>query len=178
MEVQATGGRLAVSGTRRRLAVCGTLRRPAALALAALIATLLTLTATPRARADAVAHATRVGSAPASEQLDLVLPLVADKAGLRRFALAVTTIGSPEYGQFESIPQLAARFGASARTRARVVRFLRAAGATGVRVDGTGLFVDATLSAGRAQRLLVHRRHDRPRPGRRRAGRCWPGEAI
>jgi kumamolisin len=148
MEVQATGG---------LLPQCDMLRRPAALALAlaALIATLLTLAATPAARADAVAHATRVGSAPASEQLDLVLPLVVDKAGLRRFALAVTTIGSPEYGQYESIPRLAARFGASARTRARVVRFLRAAGATGVRVDGTGLFVDATLSAGRAQRLFA-----------------------
>lgn len=136
----------------------GVFRGPAfAFALAALLATLLTLAFSPgsSARADAIAQAARVGSASTSEQLDLVLPLVADQAGLQRFALAVTTIGSPEFGQYESIPQLAARFGASARTRARVLRFLRSAGATDLRVDATGLFVDASLSAGRAERVFA-----------------------
>ena len=54
------------------------------------------------ARAE-VAGAARVGQAPGSRQLQLVLPLVADAAGLKRFATEVTTIGSPDYGQYESI---------------------------------------------------------------------------
>jgi subtilase family serine protease len=100
------------------------------------------------------AHSARVGHAPSAQRLRLVLPLVADDAGLRRFATAVTTIGSPQYAQYESISQLAARFGASSRTRARVVRILRAAGATAIHLDATGLFVDATISARRAERLF------------------------
>ncbi len=127
--------------------------RIATSALAALLA--LALAFAPGARAGAIAGATRVGSAPPAQQLELVFPLVADYRGLQRFATAVTTIGSPEYGQFESIAQLAARFGASARTRARVVAFLRASGASGVRVGATGLLVEATLSAGTAERLFA-----------------------
>jgi kumamolisin len=93
----------------------------------------------------AVAHATGAGRAPGEQQLQLVLPLVADAAGLQRFATAVSTPGSPEYARFESIPQLARRFGATERTRRRVVGFLRRAGATDIRVDATGLFVDAIM---------------------------------
>ncbi len=113
------------------------------------------LTLAPGARATALAQATRVGSAPSAQHLELVFPLVADYRGLRRFALAVTSVGSPEYGQYESIAQLAARFGASASARARAVAFLRAHGARGVRVGATGLFVDADLNAGTAQRLFA-----------------------
>jgi kumamolisin len=83
-----------------------------------------------------------------------VLPLVADQAGLDSFATAVTTPGSPEYAQFEPISELAARFGAPLRVRRRVARFLLRAGARDVRIDATGLFVDALLSAGRADRMF------------------------
>ena len=93
------------------------------------------------------ARATRVGAAPAAAQLQLVLPLKADLAGLERFAGSVTTPGSPAYGHYRSIPELAARFGADAATRDRVVRYLRSAGATDVKLDATGLFADATVSA-------------------------------
>ena len=123
-------------------------------ALAALTLTLALLACAAGARATPLAQASRVGSAPSSQQLQLVFPLVADSAGLQRFATAVTTVGSPEYGEYESIAQLSSRFGATPRTRARVVRFLRAQGARGIRVDATGLFVDATLAAGTAERLF------------------------
>jgi subtilase family serine protease len=100
------------------------------------------------------ARATRVGAAPAAAQLQLVLPLKADLAGLERFAGSVTTPGSPAYGHYHSIPELAARFGADPATRDRVVRYLRSAGATDVKLDATGLFADATVSAKLATRLF------------------------
>jgi kumamolisin len=101
------------------------------------------------------ATAARVGSAPSAEQVLLVLPLAARTRALRRFALALTTVGSPQYAEYESIPQLARRFGASARTGQRVVRYLRAAGATHVAIDATRLFADATVSVSLAHRLFV-----------------------
>nr|MDQ6938442.1 S53 family peptidase [Actinomycetota bacterium] len=85
----------------------------------------------------------------------LVLPLRANNAGLRRFALAVTTPGSPEFGHYESIASLSRQFGASASTRRRVLAYLHGVRATAVRVDATGLFVDATLSAATAERLFA-----------------------
>ena len=62
-----------------------------------------------------------VGAAPAAQSLQLVLPLKADLAGLRRTTLAITTPGSPRYAHYESIAQLAHRFGASPFARTRVV---------------------------------------------------------
>ena len=103
---------------------------------------------TPRSRVQ------RLGLAPRSQGLALVFPLRADLAGLERFATAVSTVGSPEYGHYESIATLARRFGASLGDRNRVTTFLARAGATGVRIDTTGLFADATLSVGRAERLF------------------------
>ncbi len=100
------------------------------------------------------AEIARLGAAPSGAQLQLVLPLVADEAGLERFARAVTTPGSPQYGRYESIARLSARFGAPAAVRTRVLGYLRRVGATQVKIDGTGLFADARLSAGRAQRLF------------------------
>ena len=97
---------------------------------------------------------TRLGSAPAGTSLSLVLPLKTDKAGLARFATAVSTPGSPQYGQYESIPALVRRFGAPAGERAQVLHYLRATGATGVKIDGSGLFAAATMSVGLAQRVF------------------------
>ena len=106
------------------------------------------------AAAAATGHITRVGSAPAGTSLSLVLPLKTDQAGLERFATAVSTPGSPQYGQYESVPSLVRRFGAPAGERAQVLRYLRARGASGVKIDGSGLFADATMSVGLAQRLF------------------------
>jgi subtilase family serine protease len=101
-----------------------------------------------------VVHGTREGAAPARQTLALVLPLTADEAGLKRQALAVTTLGSPQYGQFESVADLARRFGASPSARRQVTAYLRSHGATDVRIDATGLFADATMTVGLAQRLF------------------------
>ncbi|MGB9185695.1 MAG: S53 family peptidase, partial [Solirubrobacteraceae bacterium] len=86
--------------------------------------------------------------------LSLVLPLRANLAALERFAAAVTTVGSPLYGQYESIPMLARRFGASSPDRARVTSFLHRFGASSVRIDRTGLFADATMPVATAQRVF------------------------
>ncbi len=101
-------------------------------------------------------HQSRPGSGRAVVRL--LLPLTADRAGLRRFALAVTTPGSPEYAQYESIPALARRFGASATVRSAVLSRLRAAGATSAFVDATGLFARTTLTAGAAAQRCSPRR--------------------
>ena len=101
-----------------------------------------------------LAQATRVGPVPRQQQLQLVLPLNADLAGLESFAQSVNTPGSPSYGQYESIATLARRFGASPAASSRVMAYMRAAGATDVKLDATRLFVDATMSAPRAARVF------------------------
>jgi subtilase family serine protease len=106
------------------------------------------------AAAATTAQVTRLGVTPAQRSLSLVLPLTTDQSGLARFATAVSTPGSPQYGQFESIPALVKRFGAPAAERDKVVAFLRRSGASGVKVDGTGLFADATMTAGLAHKLF------------------------
>ncbi|HEY1511055.1 MAG TPA: S53 family serine peptidase [Solirubrobacteraceae bacterium] len=121
----------------------------------AIVAAVLAMYAPAALAAGPVAQATRVGPVPRGEQLQLVLPLDADLAGIQSFAESVTTPGSPEYRQFESIPELAARFGASPATSARVISYLRAAGASDVKLDATGLFVDATMSAPRAAHVFT-----------------------
>jgi kumamolisin len=109
----------------------------------------------PAALADGpVANATRVGPVPHQQQLQLVLPLNADLAGLEQFAQTVNEPGSPSYGQFESVATLARRFGASPATSARVMSYMRAAGATDVKLDATRLFVDVTMTAPRAARVF------------------------
>ncbi len=100
------------------------------------------------------AGATRIGSAPPAQQISLVLPLKADLAGLEQFATAVSTAGSARYGQFEPIATLSHQFGASPANRARVISYLRRAGASAVKIDATGLFADATLDVAGAQRLF------------------------
>jgi subtilase family serine protease len=84
-----------------------------------------------------------------------VLPLVAQDAGLSRLAAEVTTPGSAQYAHYQSIPQLSGRFGATPAIRRRALAYLRVAGATDVRIDATGLFADATMTAGRAERLFA-----------------------
>jgi subtilase family serine protease len=100
------------------------------------------------------AGAARVGGVSSAEQLKLVLPLKADDAGLEAFAHAVSTPGSPLYGRYESVSTLAGRFGAPPATRARVLGYLRAHGATNLTIDPTGLLAEATMNAVDAERLF------------------------
>jgi hypothetical protein len=103
------------------------------------------------ADAGAATPATPAGSAG---ELSIVLPLAARTAALQRFATAVATPSSPQYRHYRSIAWLSAHFGAGAGAEAKVVTYLRAHGATHVRVDATGLFVDATLTRARAEALF------------------------
>ncbi len=114
----------------------------------------LPVLASPALAAGPIAGAARVGAANPNATVSLALPLKADEPGLERFATAVSTPGSPEYGRYESIPTLSKRFGAPTAERAHVLRFLRRAGATGASIDATGLFADANLRVSMAERLF------------------------
>jgi len=97
----------------------------------------------------------RLGAVPATQPLRIVLPLSANYGALNSWAQAVSTPGSGHYQQFEPVAELARRFGASAATETRVLGYLRRAGAGEVRVDATGLFIDATVPAAQAERLFA-----------------------
>ncbi len=111
--------------------------------------------ASPAGAQTFVSAAARIAAAPGGQPLQLLLPLKADDPGLSRFAGAVSDPSSPLYGKYESVPELARRFGASASVRQRVIRFLRSHGATSVHLDATGMFAYATLSVAAAQRLFA-----------------------
>ncbi|MBV9819843.1 MAG: S8/S53 family peptidase [Solirubrobacterales bacterium] len=115
--------------------------------------TLLSLAASALAAGPAARPAI-VGAASRSVRLSLVLPLMTDTAGLARLATAITTPGSPMYDHYQSIGSLVRRFGAPAPERARVLAYLRGAGATGVSIDRSGLFADASMSVGQAHRMF------------------------
>ena len=100
------------------------------------------------------AQPAQIGAAPAAQQLHIILPLRARDAALADFAAEVSTPGSPEYGRYQSISELGARFGAAPGERRRVILYLRARGATDVRVDGAGMLAYATLSVPSAERLF------------------------
>jgi kumamolisin len=100
------------------------------------------------------AHVTSLGPASGGQSLQLTFPLKADVAGIERLAAAVAQPGSRDFGRYEAISALARRFGASAKTRRRVLAYLHRAGASKVSIDRTGLFAYATLSAGRAASLF------------------------
>jgi subtilase family serine protease len=125
-------------------------------------ATIVALTLVPaaaRAAASSQSKATRdgaahVGTAPAHRTLSLEFPLAHRGAALARFATAVSTPGSPSYGDYESVATLSRRFGAPPAARRQVVRYLTAHGATHVKIDATGLFADATMRVGTAQHLF------------------------
>ncbi|HET9331077.1 MAG TPA: protease pro-enzyme activation domain-containing protein, partial [Steroidobacteraceae bacterium] len=119
-----------------------------------IVAAVLAFFAPGALAAGPVAQATRVGPVPRQQQLQLVLPMYADLAGLESFAQSVNTPGSSEYGQYESVATLAKRFGASPAASSRVMAYMRAAGATDVKLDATRLFVDATMTAPRAARVF------------------------
>ncbi|HET9073883.1 MAG TPA: S53 family peptidase [Solirubrobacteraceae bacterium] len=134
------------------ISVGSLLRRGAGAALLGVLLCLVALV--PAARA-ASGPAARAASGPATGRLALVLPLAADLGGLQRYAMAVATPGSSLYHHYRSIHWLARRFGASPATQQRVARYLRRHGATRIRLDRTGLFVDASLTRAQAERLFA-----------------------
>jgi subtilase family serine protease len=139
-------------GVSRALGRAG--RAPIWVATVACVLSAAALSASPAAAATSNARWTWLGSAPATGGVSLALPLKANLAGLERFAAAVSNPKSPQYGQYDSIANLARRFGAPAAERARVLGYLRRAGAGGVKIDVTGLFADATMTVAQAGRLF------------------------
>jgi subtilase family serine protease len=95
----------------------------------------------------------RVGRAAADRELTSLLALRRDEAGLARFVSAVSDPRSARYRRYLDVPELARRFGAPRETRRSVLSWLRARGIRG-RVSATGGWVEATLTAARAQRLF------------------------
>ncbi len=103
--------------------------------------------------ASPTAGATRVGAASASHPLTVLLGLRRDDAGLERFAAAVSDPGSPRYGHYLDVPQIARRFGASAATRRAVLRALRRRGLR-ARIGSTGGWAEVDTTVAGARRLL------------------------
>lgn len=102
-----------------------------------------------------IPQATETGPAPANQPLQLVLALNVNGAGLTRFALAVSTPGSPQHARYEPIATLARRFGLSLAAKRRLIALLGRAGATDVSIDATGVFANATLTIALAERLFA-----------------------
>lgn len=102
-----------------------------------------------------VAQAAALGPAPAGAPLALVFPLAADDRGLEAFARAVSTPGSPRYGHFATVAQLARRFGARAAVAHAAVDALRRLGATAIVLSPTRMYVQATLTVARAERAFA-----------------------
>jgi kumamolisin len=115
-----------------------------------------------RCAALAFAAALALPAAASAAPLQLVLPLRTNVRGLTHFADDVSTPGSPDYGDYASVPWLARHFGARPASSRRVVSYLRAHGASDAAVDATGQFVQARIGAADAERLfattLVRRR--------------------
>jgi len=107
-----------------------------------------------RAPSSRTAAVQRVGRAASARTVALEFPLAVNEHGLARFAASVSTPGSSQYGRYASIPWLVRHFGASSTTRRRALGWLRDHGASQVRIDRTGLFADATMHVGRAERLF------------------------
>ena len=147
-------------GRRLWLAPAATVLTAAALTAGAITGSGSGATATQRASVaslGATAYAAAIGPPAPSTQLDLELPLVADDAGLARFASAVSTPGSAQYGHFESVEALTARFGAKPGVGSAVARYLRSAGARDVSLHSVGQFVSATMTVADAQRTFATR---------------------
>lgn len=90
---------------------------------------------------------------PADTPATFYLRLAADPAGLAAHARAVSDPASPEYGHHASVPELAARFGASPATAQAVLAGLANAGVTGT-LDVTRTFVEIDVTVAQASQLF------------------------
>ena len=95
-----------------------------------------------------------LGAAPPSETVSLVLPLKVDAAGMQQFALAVSTRGSPQFGQFQTVGALAQRFGASQAERNRVLNYFHRLRVRAVAIDSTGSMASVTMRLALAERVF------------------------
>jgi subtilase family serine protease len=149
----------------RRQGTSGRRRRTAA--LVALVAAVCTPSVAPPASSAAAAvpvvepglaaeRVARAGPVDRRRPLALVLGLHRRQAALERLVAQVSDPSSVHFRAHLPVRTVARRFGASAATREAVVRYLRAHGAR-ARVDVTGAFVLARLSAGAVERIFATR---------------------
>ncbi len=96
-----------------------------------------------------VGAATPAGSAPAGEQVSIVVHMaLKDQAGLASLANAVSTPGSAAYGRYLTPTAFATRFAPDSADVAAVRSMLRQAGLTGIAVGPLGTYVSATGTVG------------------------------
>ncbi len=129
-------------------------RAATALAAVALIAVLLTVAPVPVPAGAATSSVdwgdldtssmVDVGDADPTTEVTFLLGLHRDRAGLTAFARSVSDPSSSSYGRYLRVPELAARFGASAATKATVVDYFAGLGITAT-VDVTGTYANVQL---------------------------------
>jgi subtilase family serine protease len=92
-----------------------------------------------------------MGKVSASQALDFDIVLnPRDPAGLKALALAVSTPGSPDRGQFLTVPQFAARFGQTPAAIQAADTALRGVGLTPGRAAADGLVIPVSTTIGQA----------------------------
>jgi subtilase family serine protease len=127
------------------------MRRPVAALLAG--AVVLTLSAMP------------LEAGAAGKRRVVLLGLERPVRPLARFANRVSAPGSELYGDYLSLSELRARYGARPGLRRRVLRSLRRAGVGSPRLDSTGSVVTAVMTPAAARRLFCARGDLPPRRG-------------
>ena len=101
------------------------------------------------------ARARVAGRVSPSRRLALTIALQPrDPLALSSFATAVSTPGSPQFGQFLSVPQFARRYGATTDALAAVKRAMRAGGLRVVSVSANQLSVAVSGTAAHVERTF------------------------
>lgn len=96
---------------------------------------------------------TETPSTKEADQARIVFVLARQRADLGELALAVSTPGSPSYGEYWSVEAIASAYGASADSIARTDQTLRGVGAA-PELDVTGTFMSAILTETQATTLF------------------------
>jgi subtilase family serine protease len=100
--------------------------------------------------------ARRERALPAARQLRLTIALKPhDAAGLRAFATAVSTPGTPQYGRYLSVAQFARRFGAGPSQLAAVSAAMRAGGLRVGAPSANHLTISVTGTVAQVQRAFA-----------------------
>ncbi|SEM56427.1 S53 family peptidase [Streptacidiphilus jiangxiensis] len=103
----------------------------------------------------AIAHFQRVGAVDARRSIPVTLSLaLRDQAALTAFLGQVTDPQSPQYRHYLTVQQFADRFGATARTVARVTAYLRSQGLTVGQVSANHLSVQARGTAAQVEKAF------------------------
>ncbi len=115
-------------------------------------------------------HAFMVGATPASRKLAVTVELEPrDPVGLKNFATAASTPGTPQYGHFLTVPQFVSRFGAPPAHVAAVIKALRVAGAHVSKATRNSLQVQVSGTTGQLEKTFAVSEHQLRLPSGRTA---------